>query len=248
MANTTKKFNYKEIDAEGHETLDAISLAGNFNAWMYESIKSFCSGKILEAGSGTGNISQFFLRDRYNIMLSDIRENYCTLLSKKFSQNTNLLGVRKLDLVLPEFDDEYMDLFESFDTVYALNVIEHINYDNEAIVNAKKLLKKGGTLIVLVPAYQWLYNRFDKELYHFRRYTTKTLSSLFLQNGFTVQKNFYFNAIGTIGWFVSGRLLKNKIIPESQVSFYDSIIPLARLADAILFRSIGLSVITVGKK
>jgi 2-polyprenyl-3-methyl-5-hydroxy-6-metoxy-1,4-benzoquinol methylase len=248
MSNAPKKFIYKEVDVEGHKTLDVISLANHFNKWMYNSIKLFCHGRILEVGSGIGNISQFFLQDKYAIMLSDIRENYCDLLSKKFSHHSNLLGIKKLDLVSPVFDNEYSELLESFDTVYALNVVEHIETDKEAIANAKKLLKKGGTLIILVPAYQFLYNTFDKELYHFRRYTAKTLGNLFLENGLTVQKKFYFNALGIVGWYVSGTLLKNKIIPESQMSFYNYLIPLAKLIDAVLFRSVGLSVIIVGKK
>lgn len=244
----TKEFNYKEIDAEGHETLEAIALANNFNEWMFRSIKPYCSGRILEIGSGTGNISQFFLADKQPIMLSDIRENYCRLLSEKFQKEKSLLGVRKLDLVSPSFESEYADLIETFDTVYALNVVEHIENDSLAIANAKRLLKKGGTLIILVPAYQMLYNRFDKELYHFKRYTVKVMGALFLKNGFTLHKKFYFNALGIAGWFVSGSLLKNKIIPESQLSFYNRIVPLAKLADALLFRSIGLSVVIVGKK
>ncbi len=244
----TKKFDYKEIDAEGHETLEAIALADNFNEWMYQSIKPYCSGRILEIGSGTGNISQYFLAEKQPIMLSDIRENYCKLLSEKFSNDKSLLGVKKIDLVSPAFENEYGDMTESFDTVYALNVVEHIENDELAIANAKKFLKKGGTLIILVPAYQMLYNRFDKELYHFKRYTASKMGDLFLKNGFSLQKKFYFNALGIAGWFVSGSLLKNRIIPESQLSFYNSIVPLAKLADALLFRSIGLSVIIVGKK
>ena len=39
-------------------------------------------------------------------MLSDIRENYCSILEQKFSQNKNLVGIKQIDLTLPEFDSE----------------------------------------------------------------------------------------------------------------------------------------------
>ena len=51
------EFSFKEIDEEGMETLKAISEANKFNEWMYERIAPDCSGKILEIGSGIGNIS-----------------------------------------------------------------------------------------------------------------------------------------------------------------------------------------------
>jgi len=50
-------FDYKEIDKEGAQTLEIISQARRFNRWMYESIQPYCSGKILEVGSGIGTIS-----------------------------------------------------------------------------------------------------------------------------------------------------------------------------------------------
>jgi 2-polyprenyl-3-methyl-5-hydroxy-6-metoxy-1,4-benzoquinol methylase len=49
-------------------------------------------------------------------------------------------------------------------------VVEHIKDDRLAIANCKKLLKKNGHLIILVPAYRYLYNEFDKELEYYRRY------------------------------------------------------------------------------
>ncbi|MCC6516189.1 MAG: class I SAM-dependent methyltransferase, partial [Chitinophagales bacterium] len=55
-------FHFKEIDADGQTTLEAIDKADNFNEWMYQTIKPFCKGKVLEIGSGIGNISRYFLR------------------------------------------------------------------------------------------------------------------------------------------------------------------------------------------
>ena len=66
---------------------------------MYETIKPHCSGKILEIGSGVGNISSFFINDGFDIFLTDIRDNYCDILKDKYSTRKNLIGVQNVDLI-----------------------------------------------------------------------------------------------------------------------------------------------------
>ena len=95
----TEKFNYKPIDNEGMDILSVIEKADKFNFWMYETIKPYCKGKILEIGSGIGNISQFFIKEKYNITLSDIRDNYCEILRDKFKTHQNGIEVINVDLV-----------------------------------------------------------------------------------------------------------------------------------------------------
>ena len=238
-------FHFKEIDKEGWETLDVISSADKFNNWMYTTIKPFCTGKILEIGSGIGNISQFFVASGADITLSDIRPNYCEVLKKKFPSVKDII---QLDLTHPDFDNHYSSYLGKFDSLFALNVIEHIYDHEQALRNCHKLLKPGGRVVILVPAYQKLYNAFDKELEHFRRYTKSLLNKLFIDSKFRVLKSQYFNFMGIPGWYVSGKLQMNKTIPKGQMSLYNKLVPLFRLVDKILFSSVGLSVISVGVK
>ncbi|ESU22003.1 putative methyltransferase [Flavobacterium cauense R2A-7] len=233
----------KEIDVEGLTTLTVIEKADRFNNWMYTTIAPHCTGKILEIGSGIGNISQFFIKNNQDITLSDLRDNYCEILKQKFSND-----VIKVDLVHPNFEEEYKDLLATFDTVFALNVVEHIKDDVQAIANCKRLLKQNGTLLILVPAYQFLFNNFDVELEHFRRYTQKGLKSIIQKNNLTTIKEFSFNFIGIFGWYFSGNILKKKTIPEGQMGFFNLFVPIFKLADFVTFRKIGLSVINVSVK
>jgi SAM-dependent methyltransferase len=242
------EFTYKEIDKEGLEILDVISSADQFNEWMYNSIKPFCKGRVLEIGSGIGNISAFFLKDKFNITLSDIRANYCDILKDKFKGSETLSDTLILDLTDPLFDIKYQSLTNTFDTVFALNVVEHIEDDHLAISNCKKLLTKNGNLIILVPAYMILYNEFDKELEHYRRYNKKSLNNLFINNGFEIIKSNYYNFIGIFGWFFSGKFQKNKSIPGGQMKLYNKLVPLWKIADKFILNSMGLSVVTIGKK
>jgi len=229
------------------ETLSVIKKAENFNRWMYQTIKSYCSGQILEIGSGIGNISQFFLREGYQITLSDMRNDYCAKLGDKFSAFGNLRGIVHLDIVHSDFEKEYRNHFSKYDTIFALNVIEHVPDDNLAIRNCHALLKSNGKLIILVPAYPQLYNNFDEGLQHYRRYTKKSLTMLIVKNDFSIIKSQYFNAVGILGWYVSGKLQENKSIPKDQMKAYDNFMPVVKVIDRILLNRVGLSVITIAR-
>ncbi len=248
MSSTDGKFEYRELDPEGFETLSVISDAVNFNDWAYESIRPWCQGKILEIGSGIGNISTRFIREGMDITLSDIRSNYREFLAFKFPQLQGLNKILPVDLVHSDFSKKYESLSGVYDTVFALNVVEHIENDSQAIQNARQLLKPGGKLIILVPAFQSLYNSFDRELHHYRRYRRKNLEQLFRSNHLTVLKSFYFNAGGIPGWFVSGTIQKNRIIPAFQMRTFDKLVPLFKILDFLFLKKIGLSVVCVGTK
>ena len=232
----------------GTDTLEVISAAGNFNRWMYDTVKEHCSGEILEIGSGIGNISQYFIQDGATIMLSDIERSYFERLEKHFDSYSNLMGMCRLDLSDFELERNHPELLERFDTIVALNVVEHIPDHGQAAVNALKMLKPGGKFVILVPAFQWLYNGFDKQLDHQRRYTRKTLQQLLQGAGFSVVYRQYFNAAAMLGWFVSGTIMRKRIIPNGQMRFYDALVPLWKIIDIFTRGFAGVSVIEVGQK
>ena len=142
----------------------------------------------------------------------------------------------------------YGDLLEKFDGLFALNVVEHIKDDTLAIANCKKLLRPGGRMLILVPAYQTLYNTFDEALEHYRRYNKKSLKKLFSDNQLQITHSQYFNFAGILGWFLSGNILRKKVIPTGQMKLYNSLVPLFKIADKMLFNQVGLSVIVEGVK
>ena len=112
----------------------------------------------------------------------------------------------------------------------------------------ENLLKDGGILLILVPAYQHLYCRFDQELGHYRRYTKKSLGKVFKDNHFRIKHARYFNLMGILGWVFSGKILKKKTIPEGQMGIYNKLVPIFKIIDELFLRAVGLSVILVGEK
>jgi SAM-dependent methyltransferase len=236
------------IDEVGLSTLDNLSAADQLNDWMFETIQPYIKGRILEIGSGIGNISGRFVQHNVPLYVSDYSDHYCRLLREKFISEPLIRDVYQIDLAIPDFEYRYGPLMGKFDTIFALNVVEHIDNDGLAIANCKKLLAPGGHLIILVPAFQLLYNGFDKELEHFRRYTRRSLKELFRAQQFDIIKSWYFNLAGILGWFVSGTILRKKTLPAGQLSFYNKLVPIFRIADRLILNKLGLSVITVGKK
>ena len=235
------------LDGIGFSTLMNISKAHRLNTWMFESIQPHLNGKILEIGSGIGNLSSILVEHKTPLYLSDYNQEYCRFLEKKFAHTAIIKGIFRIDLVDKAFESTHAHLLGTFNTIFSLNVIEHIENDQLAIENCYKLLAPGGRLIILMPAYPALYNRFDKELGHCRRYTRRSINQL-LSAHFRVTQTKYFNSAGIFGWFLFGSLLRQKKITGKHMDIFEKLVPLFRLADKITASKIGLSVIGVGEK
>lgn len=79
---------------------------------------------------------------------------------------------------------------EIFDVVCVLDVLEHVA-DSIAIKEIKRVLKDEGLIIITVPAFSWLWSKWDEALHHKRRYTKDSLSAILAKEGFMIRKNTY---------------------------------------------------------
>jgi 2-polyprenyl-3-methyl-5-hydroxy-6-metoxy-1,4-benzoquinol methylase len=120
-------------DNTGNQVLEVIAEANKFNHWMYQTIKPFLHGEILEIGSGIGNISKFFILNRIDITLSDTDYYYIKILKLNYDHHTCVKDIMHIDLQLHNFQVEYSHLKNKFDTIFLLNVLEHIEWENYAL-------------------------------------------------------------------------------------------------------------------
>ena len=98
------------------------------------------------------------------------------------------LGSRIPDVPLLQFDLLKCPLpAQKFDAAILLNVLEHISDDNRAIQEVYRFLKPGGTAIIEVPAGPELYDIYDRQLLHHRRYRMTELLRQLRAVGFTVR-------------------------------------------------------------
>jgi len=230
-------------DAAGAETLEIMSAAPRFNAWMFETIAPFIGRRVLEVGSGIGNMSRHILaggRDR--LVLTDMDAWYRAELADRFAEAPE---VRVDELRLPDPAAKARFAEDRLDTIVALNVVEHIEDDVGALGTMREILAPGGRIVILVPALEALYGEMDRELGHHRRYTRRTLSDLFRQAGFRVERLFWFNRAGVPGWWFNGRVRKVKRIPVDQLKAFDVMVPMLRL-ERFLPLPFGQSLVAVG--
>ncbi|MBU4334554.1 MAG: class I SAM-dependent methyltransferase [Candidatus Omnitrophica bacterium] len=173
------------------QTLDTLSSSDKYNTWIYNSFKDHLKGTVLDIGSGLGDIVKHYSGNNIDkVILSDYSTEMIENLNNNFSKKDKFSTVQ-MDI---QGDDFYDTLgADSIDTITCINVLEHLKYDLASLVNMHRLLKNDGKLILLVPAFQWLYGSLDTLVDHHRRYSKKSLSSVLSRSGFKVDKFKFIN-------------------------------------------------------
>ena len=82
-----------------------------------------------------------------------------------------------------------------FDIITFLDVLEHIENDKEALRKLVDILQPNGTLIITVPAYQFLWTSRDDMNEHKRRYTLPELREKILGANLQIKKISYYNTL-----------------------------------------------------
>ena len=122
----------------------------------------------------------------------------------------------------------------SVDLVLALDVVEHVEDDLHALSECYRILKKGGALMITVPAFMALWSPWDKSLGHKRRYTAPELVQGLCRAGFSIRKS------GYIFFFVfpAAVLIRSikKLLQRDAASYSSDFIPLPAWVNALLLR------------
>lgn len=98
-----------------------------------------------------------------------------------------LANVSVMDAQAPEFPAQ------SFDVITASDVLEHLADAPRALAAWHQLLRPGGTVLVFVPAFQFLWSGHDDINHHFHRYRAAELAGLLETAGFAVVRRGYWN-------------------------------------------------------
>lgn len=219
---------YQE-DEYGSQILGRMARAPRFNAWMADTIRPFCGRRVLEIGSGTGNLTRRLIpRDQY--VASDVNPLYLSSL-RGLTTDRPYLDVTLTDVTRGE---SFPRVEGGFDTVVCLNVVEHVEDDVGALANIRAALAPGGRAIVLVPQGPEVFGSLDEVLGHKRRYTRATLERLAADAGFQVETVVEFNRVGRPAWWLNGTLLRRRSFGLFQIMALNALTPLFRLVDRAL--------------
>jgi SAM-dependent methyltransferase len=222
--------------------LEAMSFAHNYHKWIIDEFEPYLGKTIAEVGAGTGSVTEILTNHVEKICSFEPSENMYPLLEKAFLDNTKVQTINSF------FGDADNKSKENYDSVVYINVLEHIEDDENELQIIHRALKDQGHALIFVPALTFLYSNQDKKFGHFRRYHKKNLKHLFENAGFEIIKIRYFDIAGIIPWYITFVLLK-KNLNSSNVHLYDTIIvPIIRRIESLITPPLGKNLLLVAKK
>jgi glycosyltransferase involved in cell wall biosynthesis len=216
-------------DRGGSRILERMGRASRYNRLMASAVRPFTGKRVLEIGAGTGNLTSLLL-PRHLYCATDVNPEYLRLLSAG-TGNRPYLKVAPCDVTKSRTFPRPPGLF---DTVICLNVLEHVGNDTGALRNIRSVLARGGRAVILVPNSPRLYSTLDAEVGHRRRYTVKSLRAAAARAGCAVERIVPFNRLGSLAWWLNGKVLCRRNFGLGQVWLLNLLAPVLPVLDRLL--------------
>jgi ubiquinone/menaquinone biosynthesis C-methylase UbiE len=224
--------------------LTLFAKAINWKKYFSPYIKPYIKKNVLEVGAGIGSttallndgtVSKWLLLEPDEIMGNELKEK---IDHHEFPPNC--------EVVIGTLEQLSQD--KKFDTIIYIDVLEHIEDDRKEIKNASALLNENGHLIILSPAFPFLFSPFDKAIGHFRRYTIPDLKKI-IPTSLVVVKLKYLDTIGFFASFANRLFLRQSYPTAKQIALWDKmLIPVSKITDKIFLHSFGKTVLAILKK
>ena len=220
--------------------LDLFLNATNWKKYWAAKLRPFVQGDVLDVGAGLGATFDYLSEGTKSWTCLEPDAGLCAQLEQRLAAHARpprvLAGT--LDALAPD---------ARFDSIVYIDVLEHIENDGAELEAAARYLKSGGTLIVLSPAFPFLYSPFDRSVGHFRRYTRGTLSAV-TPAGLRVKRCFFLDGLG-VAASLFARLAKKSAPTRAQIDTWDKLlVPISRVADSLTSGFLGRSIIMVWVK
>lgn len=139
-------------------------------------------GRVLDAGCGTGdNLGSL---ERFGSTVGTDLSRYALDRAPDGASGGTRVAVATAEHLPVESD--------SLNLLVSMDVIEHLDDDVRALLEYRRALRPGGTLLLTVPAYEFLWSEHDEWAAHRRRYRERTLRAAVVAAGFEVVRSSYF--------------------------------------------------------
>ncbi len=234
---------FRPIGEIQYSTLDNLSGNTKYNSYLYGKFSDCLGKRVLELGPGIGNITQLLIKKRELLVALEKSDNQIFYLSQRMPES-GIFKVFRCDV-----ENESIDRFRkfNFETAVCINVLEHMKDNKKVLLKINEVIEKDGRLVLIVPAYQWLFSNFDRRLGHFRRYNKKDLQKVLEDAGFKIERIEYFNCLGIFSWWLNFILLKRNTFSSIQLFVFDRIVWLVKIMDETC-KNAGLSLLVIAKK
>lgn len=217
--------------------LENFDLANFWRKYVYFQIKFFLKNEILEVGAGIGSFTKNYEKSFNEITLIEPdKYNF-----KKLKQN-----IRNKNIVI--LNTSIKKTKKKFNCILYMNVLEHIRDHVKEINFAIKKLNKNGFLIILVPAHQKLFTKFDKAVGHYRRYSMSFFKKKF--RNITLEKLIFLDFFGYFLYFFNNLFLKKEVYPSKfKILIWDKIFtPITIIIDFLIGYKFGKNILCIYKK
>lgn len=222
-----------------------MTRAKNYFAWQARLVLPELGRRVLEIGCGIGNFTELLAarctNDAEAVIAIDASADCIALLKSRCPQVHAF--------ALDASSDALLDVARfNPDSCVLLNVLEHIEDDRAALARIASILPSRGVIAMLAPAFPSLYGPIDRNLGHHRRYSRETIAQVARATGLRIRKIRYVNALGFFGWWTNAHLLKREAQSESQIEWFDRLVPLISRLEAAIPPPFGQSFFAVFEK
>ncbi len=224
-------------DALQSDVLENLTDARRYRRWLADLALPHLGDSPIEVGSGIGDYVADWLPRVRDITATECSEDRLLRIKSRFV-DSDRVTVRELTLPTNESADHT--------AAVSLNVLEHIADHVGALRSMAGLVRPGGRVVVLVPAFEFAMSRFDRSIGHLRRYTRSSLEEAFVAAGLRGVRSRYVNPIGLVNWTVAVRGLRMTPRNGPLVRFFDRVlVPPQRLLERRFQPPFGQSVLAV---
>ena len=239
-----RRFDQTQHDYAAND-LEIIEEARLYGEHVFSLFQPYIGQRVLEVGAGIGTMSRKLLKVSDLVVGIEPNENCLARLQ------TAMQGEPRFTLHACHLEECDLDAIgrQQLDTVYCVNVLEHILDDVAAMKMFRDVIVPGGHVLIYVPAIQAAYGPLDAELGHHRRYSKRSLSSVFAAAGLELMVLKYANPIGLIGWMYNSHVTKARHHSVDQVRLFERFVaPWALPLERMIPPPIGSSLVAVGRK
>jgi 2-polyprenyl-3-methyl-5-hydroxy-6-metoxy-1,4-benzoquinol methylase len=199
--------------------------------------------RVLEIGAGLGNLTGRLMARKLHYVAGEGDALYLHALRNRFLRTPNVTVCE----LHPEVPADYAPGAGQFDTVLCVNVLESVKDPVGVLTSLRTCLAPGGSVLVLVPQGKGLYGSLDEGMGQLRRFSREELGQMLGQTGFQIEQMYQLNKIGTLSWWLFGKVLGRKAISRPALKLFDKTVWFWRRVDGLLPWP-GLSLVAVAKK
>jgi len=231
------------VPYKGRE-LSVFARATHWKSYWAAQTRPYLFGDVLEVGAGCGASTEA-------VFDPNCRRWVCLEPDPKLAQRLADGGImRRWSSKCEVFSGTTADLPQqkAFDTILYIDVLEHIADDRAEIHRAKVLLRRGGRIVILAPAHQWLFSDFDESIGHCRRYSRRMLRDL-LDKDFICERLLYLDSAGLCASLGNRLCLRRSLPTEEQIWFWGHVlVRCSTVLDRLFLGAIGKSVLGIWRK